>query len=96
MEKELLNTIDFASTKGDRFLFVGLLLIGIIAASIIFKYLTSRLDRVEKKMDQVQTDFNSHLRTANKEMLDVLTISNQAVGRNMVILDRIERKIETL
>jgi type II secretory pathway pseudopilin PulG len=73
MEKELLNTIDFASTKGDRFLFVGLLLIGIIAASIIFKYLTSRLDRVEKKMDQVQTDFNSHLRTANKEVLDVQT-----------------------
>jgi hypothetical protein len=24
-------------------------------------------------MDQVQTDFNSHLRTANKEVLDVQT-----------------------
>jgi tetrahydromethanopterin S-methyltransferase subunit G len=96
MEKELLNTIDFASTKSDRFLFVGLLLIGIIAASIIFKYLTSRLDRVEKKMDQVQSDFNAHLRTANKEMMDVLSISNQAIGKNMLILDRIERKIENL
>jgi len=96
MEKELLNTIDFASTKGDRFLFVGLLLIGIIAASIVFKYLTSRLDRVEKKMDQVQSDFNAHLRTANKEMMDVLSVSNQAIGKNMLILDRIERKIETL
>jgi len=96
MEKELLNTIDFASTKGDRFLFVGLLLIGIIAASIVFKYLTSRLDRVEKKMDQVQSDFNSHLRIANKEMMEVLSMSNQAIGKNMLILDRIERKIENL
>jgi hypothetical protein len=96
MNEQLLETIDFASTKGDRFLFVGLLLIGIIAASIVFKYLTSRLDRVEKKMDQVQADFNAHLRTANKEMMDVLSVSNQAIGKNMLILDRIERKIETL
>jgi hypothetical protein len=96
MDEKIIETIDFASTKGDRFLFVGLLLIGIIAASIIFKYLTSRLDRVEKKMDQVQADFNCHLRTANKEMMDVLSVSNQAIGKNMLILDRIERKIETL
>jgi hypothetical protein len=96
MEESILQTIDFASTKSDRFLFVGLLLVGIIAASIIFKYLTSRLDQVEKKMEQVQVDFNTHLRTANKEMMEILSISNQAIGKNMLILDRIERKIETL
>ena len=96
MEENILQTIDFASTKSDRFLFVGLLLVGIIAASIIFKYLTSRLDQVEKKMEQVQVDFNTHLRTANKEMMEILSISNQAIGKNMLILDRIERKIETL
>jgi|LakMenE01Jun11ns_1017448.scaffolds.fasta_scaffold9911805_2 tetrahydromethanopterin S-methyltransferase subunit G len=96
MEENILQTIDFAATKSDRFLFVGLLLVGIIAASIIFKYLTSRLDQVEKKMEQVQVDFNTHLRTANKEMMEILSISNQAIGKNMLILDRIERKIETL
>jgi len=96
MNEQLLETIDFASSKGDRFLFISLLALGIIAASVIFKYLTSRLDKVEKKMDQVQSDFNSHLRTANKEMMEVLSMSNQAIGKNMLILDRIERKIENL
>jgi GTP1/Obg family GTP-binding protein len=47
-------------------------------------------------MDTVQDEFNTHLKTANKEMLEVLSISNQTIGRNMSILDRIERKLETL
>jgi len=96
MEENILKTIELASTKGDRFMFIALLALGIIAASIIFKYLTSRLDKVEKKMDQVQHEFNDHLRNVNKEMMEVLSVSNQAIGRNMLILDRIERKIETL
>jgi tetrahydromethanopterin S-methyltransferase subunit G len=96
MEESILKTIDLASTKGDRFMFVALLALGIIAVSVVFKYLTSRLDKVEKKMDQVQNEFNDHLRNVNKEMMEVLSVSNQAIGRNMLILDRIERKIENL
>jgi len=96
MEESILKTIELASTKGDRFMFIALLALGIIAASIVFKYLTSRLDKVEKKMDQVQHEFNDHLRSVNKEMMEVLSVSNQAIGKNMLILDRIERKIESL
>lgn len=96
MEESLLKTIELASTKGDRFMFIALLALGIVAASIVFKYLTSRLDKVEKKMDQVQHEFNDHLRSVNKEMMEVLSVSNQAIGKNMLILDRIERKIESL
>lgn len=93
---EYIETISFAANQSDRWMFVALLIIGIIAVSIVFKYLTSRLDKVEKKMDQVQSDFNCHLRTANKEMMEVLSFSNQAIGKNMTLLDRIERKIEQL
>lgn len=96
MTQELLDAINFTSSKGDRFLFIGLLFLGIIAASIVFKYLTSRLDKVEQKMDQVQQDFNSHLKVANREMMEVLNVSNQAIGKNMLILDRIERRLEKL
>jgi uncharacterized protein YoxC len=96
MEENILKTIELASTKGDRFMFIALLALGIVAASIVFKYLTSRLDKVEKKMDQVQHEFNDHLRSVNKEMMEVLSVSNQAIGKNMLILDRIERKIESL
>jgi type II secretory pathway pseudopilin PulG len=91
-----LDTITYAANQSDRWIFVALLVVGILAAIVVFRYLTSRLDRVEKKMDQVQGEFNTHLRTANKEMLEVLSVSNQTIGRNMTILDRIERKLETL
>jgi hypothetical protein len=91
-----LNTITLIAQQTDRWMFVALLCIGITAVVMLFRYFTTRLDKMEKKMDTVQDEFNTHLKTANKEMLEVLSISNQTIGRNMSILDRIERKLETL
>jgi GTP1/Obg family GTP-binding protein len=92
--KETIELINHAANQSDKWMFVALLVIGIIAVVVLFKYFTSRMDRVEKKMDAVQCEFNQHLKTANKEMLEVLSLSNQTIGRNMTILDRIERKLE--
>lgn len=94
--QEYIGAINHAASQSDRWMFVALLAIGILAVIVLFRFFTSRLDRVEKKMDQVQGEFNSHLKTANKEMLEVLNLSNQTIGRNMTILDRIERKLEHL
>lgn len=93
---EYIETISFASNQSDRWMFVALLIIGIFAIIVLFRFFTTRLERVEKKMDQVQADFNTHLKTVNKEMLEVLSVSNQTIGRNMTILDRIERKLESI
>ena len=89
-----IDLINHAAVQSDRWMFVALLIIGILAVIVLFRFFTSRLERVEKKMDQVQSEFNTHLKTANKEMLEVLSLSNQTIGRNMTILDRIERKLE--
>ena len=94
MVPEYIKTINFAASQSDRWMFVALLVIGITAVVVLFRYFTARIDRVEKKMDAVQSEFNQHLKTANKEMLEVLSLSNQTIGRNMTILDRIERKLE--
>jgi hypothetical protein len=94
--QENIETISFIAQQTDRWMFVALLCIGIVAVVLLFKYFTTRLDKMEKKMDTVQDEFNTHLKTANKEMLEVLSISNQTIGRNMSILDRIERKLETI
>jgi type II secretory pathway pseudopilin PulG len=91
---EYVETISFAANQSDRWMFVALLVIGILAVVVLFRFFTNRLERVEKKMDQVQCEFNAHLKNANKEMLEVLSLSNQTIGRNMTILDRIERKLE--
>jgi len=92
--QEYIKTINFAANQSDRWMFVALLFIGILAVIVLFRYFTTRIERVEKKMDEVQGEFNQHLKTANKEMLEVLSLSNQTIGRNMTILDRIERKLE--
>jgi hypothetical protein len=94
MTEKYIDTVNFVASQSDRWMFVALLVIGIIAVVVLFKYFTGRIDRVEKKMDAVQCEFNAHLKTANKEMLEVLSISNQTIGRNMTVLDRIERKLE--
>lgn len=93
MEKYI-ETITHVAQQTDRWMFVALIVIGIVAVVVLFRYFTGRIDRVEKKMDDVQCEFNQHLKTANKEMLEVLSLSNQTIGRNMTILDRIERKLE--
>lgn len=94
--QDYIGAINHVAGQSDRWMFVALLAIGIFAVIVLFRFFTSRLDKVEKKMDQVQEDFNSHLKTANKEMLEVLSLSNQTIGRNMTILDRIERKLEKI
>jgi hypothetical protein len=96
MSDEIIKTINYVSAQTDRWMFVALLVIGIAAVTILFRYFTSRMDKMDLKMEQVQSEFNAHLRTANREMLDVLTLSNQTIGRNMTILDRIERKLEKI
>jgi hypothetical protein len=92
--QDYIGAINHVAGQSDRWMFVALLAIGILAVIVLFRFFTSRLDRVEKKMDAVQCEFNQHLKTANKEMLEVLSLSNQTIGRNMTILDRIERKLE--
>jgi hypothetical protein len=88
MDQRLLEATNFAAGQSDRWLFVALLIIGITAIGILFRYFTARLDTLQDRMDKQNADFVSHLTTANREMLDVISSAK-------VVIERVERKLES-
>jgi type VI protein secretion system component VasK len=87
MEKQLLEVTNFAAGQSDRWLFVALLIIGLTAIGILFRYFTARLDTLQDRMDSQTTEFVSHLKTANQEMLAVIASAK-------AVIERVERKLE--
>ena len=88
MDQHLLEATNFAAGQSDRWLFVALLIIGITAIGILFRYFTARLDTLQDRMDKQNADFVTHLTTANREMLDVISSAK-------VVIERVERKLES-
>jgi len=87
MEKHLLEATSFAAGQSDRWLFVALLVIGLAAIGVLFRYFTARLDTLQDRMDGQTAEFVSHLKTANQEMLGVIASAK-------AVIERVERKLE--
>ena len=87
MEKHLIDATNFAAGQSDRWLFVALLIIGLAAIGVLFKYFTGRLDSLQDRMDTQTAEFVAHLKTANQEMLSVITSAKS-------VIERVERKLE--
>ena len=87
-ESTMLETISHAAAQSDRWLFVALLVIGISAIGILFRYFPARLDTLQDRMDEQNAEFVAHLTTANREMLDVISSAK-------VVIERVERKLES-
>jgi len=88
MEQHLIDATNFAAGQSDRWLFVALLVIGISAIGILFRYFTARLDTLQDRMDGQTAEFVSHLKTANQEMLAVIASAK-------AVIERVERKLES-
>ena len=88
MEKHLLEATNFAAGQSDRWLFVALLIIGLAAIGVLFRYFTGRLDSLQDRMDTQTAEFVAHLKTANQEMLSVIASAKS-------VIERVERKLES-
>lgn len=89
----VIETANYVAQQSDRWMFVALLIIGILCIWVLFKYFTSRLDHLQGRMDAQTSEFLSHLKTANKEMLDVIAMANATITKNSMLLERIEKKL---
>ena len=87
MEQHLLDATNFAAGQSDRWLFVALLVIGLAAIGVLFRYFTARLDTLQDRMDGQTAEFVAHLKTANSEMLSVIASAKS-------VIERVERKLE--
>ena len=82
-----LDLINHAATQSDRWMFIALLVIGVTAISILFKYFTGRIDALQDRMDSQTAEFVLHLKTANTEMLEIISSARD-------VIQRVERKLE--
>ena len=88
MEQSLIEATNFAAGQSDRWLFVALLVIGLAAIGVLFRYFTARLDTLQDRMDGQTAEFVAHLKTANQEMLGVIASAK-------AVIERVERKLES-
>jgi hypothetical protein len=87
MDQHLIDATNFAAGQSDRWLFVALLVIGLAAIGVLFRYFTARLDMLQDRMDGQTAEFVAHLKTANQEMLSVIASAKS-------VIERVERKLE--
>ena len=88
------NLINHAARQDATWHLIALVAIGLVFASILFRWFTRRLERVESKMDQQNEEFVMHLKTANREMLEVISSNQQTTNRAITIMDRLESKLD--
>jgi type II secretory pathway pseudopilin PulG len=89
-----LSFVNHAARQDATWHLIALVVIGLIFASILFRWFTRRLERVESKMDQQNEEFVTHLKTANREMLEVISSNQQTTNRAIQIMDRLESKLD--
>lgn len=93
--QEIIEVANYASSQSDRWLFVALLFIGLICTGGLFRYFTGKIDIIQKRMDEQTEDFICHLQTANKDMLNVLSLATTTIERNTRLFERLDSAIHT-
>jgi hypothetical protein len=90
-----LKIVNHAAEQNSTWHLIALVAIGLIAVSVLFRWFTKRLERVEHKMDEQNTEFVMHLKTAHREMLEIISANQQTTTRAITIMERVERKLDT-
>ncbi len=92
----VIETANYAAMQSDRWLFVALLVIGLLAIGVLFKFFTGKIDSLQERMDSQNENFISHLRTSNKEMLEVISLAQATISKNSILMERIEKKLDSI
>jgi predicted Holliday junction resolvase-like endonuclease len=90
----VIEATNHASAQSDRWMFVALLVIGLLAIGYLFRFFTKRIDALQDRMDSQSSDFIGHLRTSNREMLEVITVAQSTISKNSLLMERIEKKLD--
>jgi len=87
------ETIDHAAHQDDRWMFVALLAIGLVTIWFLARYFMRQIAELQREIAAVRTEFETHLRTANADMVAALTKSSEVIAHNSSILEQIQRKL---
>ena len=87
------ETIDHAAHQDDRWMFVALLVVGLVTIYFLTRYFMRQIAELQQEIAAVRTEFETHLRTANADMVAALTKSTEVIAHNSLIIEQIQRKL---
>lgn len=90
---ETLKTIDHVSSQDDRWMFIALLVIGLITIRFLTRYFMRQVADLQREIVATRTEFEQHLKTANAEMVAALTKSSEIIAKNSAILEQIYQRL---
>ena len=90
---QAINAVDHAAHQDDRWMFVALLVIGLATIYFLARYFMRQIAELQQEIAAVRTEFETHLRTANADMVAALTKSTEVIAHNSAIIEQIQRKL---
>ena len=88
-----IKTIDHAAHQDDRWMFVALLVIGLVTIYFLTRYFMRQIAELQQEIAAVRTEFETHLRTANADMVAALTKSTEVIAHNSAIIEQIKERL---
>ena len=74
-------------------MFVALLVIGMVTIYFLARYFMGEIAELQREIISVRSEFETHLRTANAEMIAALTKSTEVIAHNSMVIEQIQRKL---
>ena len=88
-----MEAVDHAAHQDDRWMFVALLVIGMVTIYFLVRYFMGEVAELQKEIAAVRSEFETYLRTANADMVAALTKSTEVIAHNSAIIEQIQRKL---
>ena len=88
-----IQAVDHAAKQDDRWLFLALLVMGILTVALLARYFVRQIAALQREIASVRTDFETHLKSANAEMVAALTKSSEVIAHNSTVLEQLQRKL---
>lgn len=90
---EAIKTIDHAAHQDDRWMFVALLLVGMVTIYFLARYFMRQIAELQREIAAVRSEFETHLRIANADMVAALTKSSEVIAHNSAVIEQMQRKL---
>lgn len=88
-----IKAVDHAAHQDDRWMFVALLVIGLVTIYFLTRYFMRQIAELQTEIAAVRSDFETHLKTANADMVAALTKSTEVIAHNSAIIEQITKKL---
>jgi predicted Holliday junction resolvase-like endonuclease len=91
---EAIKTIDHAASMDDRWMFVALLVIGLVTVFVLARYFMRQIEALQREIVATRSEFEEHLKTANAEMVAALTKSSEIIAHNSVVMEQLKERLK--